>query len=152
MKTLDKKTTKALRSLIIINNDRFEGYQEAEKLVKDSDLKTLFSQLSMQSKGFKNELELHLADMEDAPAVEDKTKASGKLFRGWMEIKDNLAGNNRKAVLSSCEFGEDAAKKAYEDVLDDAEDISNQILDLVHSQKNELKKAHDHIKMLRDNA
>lgn len=151
MKTIDKKTTKALRSLIIINNDRHDGYKDAEKEAKDSDLKVLFSQLSTQSEGFRRELELHLADMEDAPAV-DATKTSGKIFRGWMEVKNNLAGNNRKAVLSSCEFGEDAAKKAYEDVLKDPEGLPNNTLDLIHRQSNELQKAHEHIKMLRDNA
>jgi len=151
MKTIDKKATKALRELIIINNDRYEGYKLAEQHTKDSDLKTLFTQLSLQSKGFRNELELHLADMEDAPAV-DATKMSGKIYRGWMDIKDNLAANTRKAVLSSCEFGEDEAKKTYESVLKDTEGLSNQMLDLIHRQKNELQKAHDHIKMLRDNA
>jgi uncharacterized protein (TIGR02284 family) len=151
MKTINKETTKAIRSLIIINNDRREGYMEAEKLVKDEDLKTLFLKLSTQSEGFRNELQALLTDLEDAPAP-DSTKASGKVFRTWMDVKDNLAGNNRKAVLSSCEFGEDAAKKEYASVLKDAEGMDPQTLDLIHRQNAELLKAHDRIKSLRDSA
>jgi uncharacterized protein (TIGR02284 family) len=151
MKTLEKQTTKILRSLILINNDRIEGYQEAEKLVDDADLKALFNQFAFQSKNFKNELELYLSEMEDAPAI-DNTTTSGKIFRGWMEIKDNLAGNTRKSVLSSCEFGEDQARKVYELMLEDQDEISNQLFDLIHKQKKELTKVHDQIKMLRDNS
>jgi uncharacterized protein (TIGR02284 family) len=151
MKTIDKKTTKAIRSLIVINNDRVEGYKEAAKLSKDADLITLFNGYSSQSDGFRKELESVLADQEEAPDRDD-TKISGKIYRRWMDVKDNAAGNNRKAVLSSCEFGEDAAKKEYESVLKDSDEIAGEVLDLINRQFSEIKKAHDKIKTMRDSA
>jgi uncharacterized protein (TIGR02284 family) len=152
MKTIDEKTTKALRKLIIINNDRVEGYKDAAKHAEDADLKALFEKYSLQSKKFQNEIEMMIPDMSDDVPGGDKTKDSGKLFRTWMEIKDNLAPNNRKAVLSSCEFGEDAAKREYDRVLDDTEDISPEALTLIRRQRADLQAAHDHIKAMRDSA
>jgi uncharacterized protein (TIGR02284 family) len=151
MKTIDKKSTKAVRALIVINNDRIKGYADAADHANDSDLKTLFMEYSKQSEQFRMELEKLLDDSQDAPAP-DSTKVSGKIYRGWMEIKDNLAANNRKAVLASCEFGEDAAKKAYEDVLNDTEDLSNEVFEVVNRQSGEIWKAHDKIKAMRDSA
>jgi len=152
MKTIDEKTTKALRKLIIINNDRYVGYQDAKKLAEDGDLKILFEKYSLQSKKFGNEIEMVIPDFSDDVPDGDDTKASGKLFRTWMEIKDNLAPNNRKAVLSSCEFGEDAAKREYKSVLDDSEDISTEALEIIRRQYAELQAAHDNIKSMRDSA
>jgi uncharacterized protein (TIGR02284 family) len=152
MKTIDEKTTKALRKLIIINNDRFEGYQDAKNHADDGDLKILFEKYSLQSKKFGNEIEMMIPDLSDDVPDSDDTKASGKLFRAWMEIKDNLAPNNRKAVLSSCEFGEDAAKREYDRVLEDAEDISPEALAMIHRHRAELQAAHDEIKAMRDSA
>lgn len=152
MKTIDEKTTKALRRLVIINNDRFEGYQDAAKHAEDSDLKTLFEKYSLQSKKFGNEIEMIIPDLSDDTPTSEETKNSGKLFRTWMEIKDNLAPNNRKAVLASCEFGEDAAKKEYDRVLEDTEDIDPEAVTLIRRQRTELQEAHDKIKAMRDSA
>ncbi|MEO5642275.1 MAG: PA2169 family four-helix-bundle protein [Bacteroidia bacterium] len=152
MKTIDEKTTKALRKLIVINNDRTIGYQDAKKHAEDEDLKLLFEKYSLQSKKFANEIEMMIPDLSDDVPGGDETKNSGKLFRTWMEIKDNLAPNNRKAVLSSCEFGEDHAKKEYDGVLEDSEDVSSEALELVRRQRSELQVAHDNIKSMRDSA
>jgi hypothetical protein len=32
-----------------------------------------------------------------------------------MDVKVSFSGNDRQAILESCEFGEDAAQKAYKD-------------------------------------
>lgn len=152
MKTIDEKTTKALRQLIIINNDRVIGYQDAKKHAEDADLKLLFEKYSLQSKKFANEIEMMIPDLSDDVPGGDETKNTGKLFRAWMEVKDNLAPNNRKAVLSSCEFGEDHAKKEYDKVLEDSEDVSTEALELIRRQRSELQAAHDNIKSMRDSA
>jgi uncharacterized protein (TIGR02284 family) len=149
--TADKKTTKALQQLIIINNDRYEGYMLAAEHAKEIELKNLFNRFSMQSKQFSNELKALLPDMEDAPK-EDETKVSGKIYRGWMELKDKLAANDRKAVLASCEFGEDSAKRNYDDVLKDSEEIAPEVLQVIRRQREEIQKGHDTVKSMRDTA
>jgi uncharacterized protein (TIGR02284 family) len=37
------------------------------------------------------------------------TTTSGKLFRVWMDIKSAMTGSDRKAIINSCEYGEEAA-------------------------------------------
>jgi len=69
-----------------------------------------------------------------------------------MDLKAAVTSNDRKAILSSCEFGEDAAKKHYQDALEHSEDIAHEALEIVRKQSAELQKAHDRIKALRDAA
>lgn len=151
METITEKTTNALNDLIIINNDRYEGYKKAIEQVEDADLKELFSQYSIQSKANNVELRTLVPASEDTPD-RDETRISGKFYRVWMDVKNALASNNRKEVLSSCEYGEDVAKKAYEDVLADRVELSSDAVANIQRQYDELLHAHNQVKALRDNA
>ena len=42
---------------------------------------------------------------------------SGKIYRTWMDVKAAFARKERLSVLEACEFGEDAAQRAYEAAL-----------------------------------
>ena len=42
METITEKASKELKELIIINNDRYEGYRTAIEETEDIDLKVLF--------------------------------------------------------------------------------------------------------------
>ena len=66
-----------------------------------------------------------------------------------MDIKSALTGRDRKAILSSCVFGEDVAKDTYKSVMDDNE-LSSDLQGIVRKQYNELLSAHNEIKHLRD--
>lgn len=151
MKTVSEKKAKALSELVIINNDRYEGYKKAAEETTDSDLKALFTKFSTQSKGFSSELRSLIPFTEEAPD-RDETTVSGKFYRAWMDVKSALTAKDRKAILSSCEFGEDVAKKTYDDVLDKPEDIPSDVLSLIKKQRSELQQGHDTVKALRDSA
>ena len=49
--------------------------------------------------------------------IEKGTTNSGKIYRAWMDVKAAFTGHDRKAILASCEFGEDAAQAAYKTAL-----------------------------------
>jgi uncharacterized protein (TIGR02284 family) len=151
METLTEKTVTALNALIIINNDRYEGYKTASEETDDVDLKLLFTRFSTQSKRFSNELQKMIPFTEERPD-KDETTVSGKFYRVWMDIKAALTAKDRKGILASCEFGEDVAKKTYDEVLDHPEDINSDLLSLIRKQRNELQEGHDHVKSLRDSA
>lgn len=151
MQTITEKTTDALSDLIIINNDRYEGYQKATEQTSDIDLKALFEKFSLESKRFNSELRGLLPTYEEAPK-RDETRISGKFYRAWMDIKNALTSNDRKSILSSCEYGEDVAKRAYEDALKDRESMSSDVVILVQKQYDQLLDAHNTIKSLRDSA
>lgn len=151
METTPKKTASTLNDLIIINNDRYEGYQKAMEQTKDSDLKTLFSKYSVQSKANNAALRLLVPASEDTPE-RDETRLSGKFYRAWMDVKNALDSNNRKEVLSSCEYGEDVAKKAYENALADRATLPSDAVATIQKQFDEILHAHDEVRALRDSA
>ncbi|MDQ3047364.1 MAG: PA2169 family four-helix-bundle protein [Bacteroidota bacterium] len=149
METVSEKTTKALSALVIINNDRFEGYKRAAEETTDADLQTIFTKFCLQSKGYGEELRKHIPFTNEAPD-RDETTLSGKFYRAWMDVKAALTEKNRKTILNSCEFGEDVAKKTYDEVLEHSEDIPGDLLAIIRTQRSEIQQGHDTVKSLRD--
>lgn len=147
---INEKTTEVLNDLIRINNDRVEGYEKAEKETdnKDADLRSLFSTMAAESRQYVSELNRHVAGAGSEPA--DGTTVSGKIYRAWMDVKATFSGKDRKAILASCEYGEDAAQKAYDAALASDADLPADIRQLIVDQKQNLKKSHDQIKAMRD--
>jgi uncharacterized protein (TIGR02284 family) len=141
--------TEILNDLIEINNDRIAGYQKAieELHVEDSDLKSLFVEMVRQSHRHKAALVQEVQVLGAEPETGSTT--SGKIYRTWMDIKAIFTGHDRETVLNNCEFGEDAAQKAYKMALD-TEALSANLRSLISNQKSELKASHDEIKALRD--
>ena len=138
-----------LNDLVEITNDRITGYQKAieELHVEDTDLKNLFVEMIRQSHRHKAALVQELQVMGVEP--DTGTTTSGKIYRAWMDIKAVFTGHDRETVLKNCEFGEDAAQKAYKTALE-SEGLSANIRSLISDQKMELKASHDEIKSLRD--
>ena len=141
--------SETLRDLIRINNDRVTGYSKAATQTDEQELQSLFSQLAQQSRQFGNELRSLIRD--DEKNVTDETTAAGKIYRTWMDVKATFGGDDRKGVLASCEFGEDAAQRAYRDALGD-DDLSPDVRATIEDQKTVLLQAHDRVKMMRDAA
>jgi hypothetical protein len=127
-----KATITILNDLIEINNDRIKGYEKAIGELKDGDqdLKALFSGMIDDSREARNALGVEVqvlgADMEPADT-----------------------GHNRHTVLSNCEFGEDAAQKAYKIALED-EHLPAYLRQMIEQQKQKFKGSHDEIKALRN--
>jgi uncharacterized protein (TIGR02284 family) len=149
MKT-NEKTYEMLNDLVQINNDRVAGYEKAAKetQVEDADLRSLFVSMAADSRSYANELSQHLALSSEDPA--QGTTLKGKIYRAWMDVKATFSGKGRKAILASCEYGEDAAQKAYNDALSSDAEIPTEIRQLIMDQKTKLKKSHDKIKQMRD--
>ena len=147
---VNEKTSEVLNDLITINNDRIEGYNRAEKETdaKDADLQSLFRQMSAESRSYVTDLSKYVAAAGEEPT--DDTKMSGKIYRAWMDVKATFTGKDRKAILASCEFGEDAAQKAYDSALSSDAELPTEVRQLIMDQKSSLKKSHDRIKALRD--
>jgi uncharacterized protein (TIGR02284 family) len=152
METLTSKEAAAvLDDLIKINNDRIEGYEKALKDLKpeDNDLQLVFLKAIDQSRNIRMVLGREIQTLgEDIPTG---TSGGGAIHRAWLELKATFTGHNRHAILASCEYGEDAAQKAYESALK-SEHLPEYLSRIVLEEKGELKEIHDHIKSLRDRA
>jgi uncharacterized protein (TIGR02284 family) len=144
-----EKTIEVLNTLITINNDRIEGYETAAKETEEQDLKTLFAQFSSTSQKCKSELITEVSNLGGTAA--EGTLITGKFFRVWMDVKAALTGQDRKAILNSCEYGEDAAKETYEKALEnDLENLNAEQQAMIKTQLALLVADHDKVKVMRD--
>ena len=139
-----------LNDLIQINNDRIEGYERAADEARDIDvdLRAVFSRMAEESRKYAAELTQEVVKLGGDPAT--GTTASGKIYRVWMDVKATFTGHDRQSVLASCEFGEDAAQKAYDLALKSDAPLTIDIRQLIVNQKASLKTSHDLIKKYRD--
>ena len=141
----------ALNSLITINNDRYEGYTTAAKESKDMDLDKQFFESAGKSKMYAGKLAQYVRELGGEPS--EGTTNSGKLYRIWMDVKAAIVAKDRAAILSSCEFGEDAALKAYEEVKENTDlQFPADYIATINSQEMEIRLDHDRIKAMRDAA
>ena len=146
---LNEKQIDLLNELVEINNDRIEGYDRASKETEESELKQLFAQLIQTSLRCKTELVNEVLKGGGKPL--EGTTTSGKFFRAWMDVKAALLGKDRKVILSSCEFGEDAALRTYERILGHAGEFGPEHKAMISNQLSFIRADHDKIKRLRDN-
>ena len=147
---LNENTVEVLNDLIEINNDRIAGYNRAAKETEseDMDLKAIFNRMADESRQYIAELTQEVVKLGGKP--ETGTTNSGKIYRAWMDVKTTFTGNDRKSILASCEFGEDAAQKAYDAALTTDEELPSDVRQLIANQKASLKTSHDVIKKYRD--
>ena len=146
----NEKLIEALNGLIEINNDRVNGYEKAIEETKDLDvdLKAIFSGMASESRKYSGELTKTVAEVGGTPS--DGTTNSGKVYRVWMDIKTLFTGHTRQSLLELCEFGEDAAQKAYTAALASDAEMSADIRQLITGQPAQLKTSHDINKKYRD--
>lgn len=143
-----QKAIEVLNDLIQINNDRITGYERALKELKgDDDLRDLFTGFIDQSRNLRNALGTEVETL--GARMDDGTTASGKIYRAWMDVKALFTGKDRQTVLDNCEYGEDAAQKAYKEALK-TENLPAYLFALINRQKEDLRRSHDEVKSLRD--
>ncbi|MGZ3767101.1 MAG: ferritin-like domain-containing protein [Mucilaginibacter sp.] len=145
------KTIEILNDLILINNDRIEGYEKALKEVEESrehlELQPLFLRLIDDSRRYRVELGTEIAAL--GKDLVTGTSLPGKLHRAWMSVKETFTGNDIHSLLEECETGEDAIKRAYRDALDEGV-LASYIREMLMNHQDELMEAHEEIKSLRD--
>ena len=146
----NKDLIEVLNDLIRINHDRTDGYHKAVEELKptDIDLKTMFTNMANTSVQYANALAAEVRNLGGSPAS-DSTQ-SGKLYRVWMDIRSGISARDRKSVLALCEFGEDAALKAYNLALESDAEIPADVRQVIMEQKTALQSSHDVVKRYRD--
>ncbi len=145
----DYKPLTVLQNLIVINNERLEGYDNATKETDVSVLKVLFSRLTETSIQCREELCREVYKLGGTPPV--GTTEIGDFDKAWHQIRSALGSNDHKALLDSCYIEEFMAYKSYEYALRYYQDhITSQHLSLFSKQKEMLKEDQLKVKNLRD--
>ena len=116
--SLDQKLIGSLGHLVTIGVDGEEGYQKAAEMVSNKNLLAQFEQLStarnIQAEAIRNYMSDHGVEK---PAHEGGF--GGTLHRAWLDVKGTLSNRSDSVSISSCLTGDEAAVKAYQEVLDE---------------------------------
>jgi len=142
-----KNTIDTVNDLIEMCEDGHEGFREAAEGTSNNDLKTLFATYSNERAAYASNLKDIVRGLGAEP--EHSGSLSAALHRGWMDIKAAVIGNDDAAILNECERGEDSAKKAYKEALE--QELPDYVRQAVQTQYEGVLGAHDRIKTLRDN-
>jgi uncharacterized protein (TIGR02284 family) len=142
----NKEMERVLLDVIENLEDGQKGFAEIGSELKDEHLKRFFLAESLKRASFRADLEaeLHRAGMAD---VKESGTASGLAHRIWAEVKSKLGGGDH-TLLETAEQGEDAAKKAYKDALE--QDLPLPIRQLLTEQQSHVISAHDFVRDHRD--
>ena len=137
---------RALHSLIATLQDSQKGFSEIGEQLKDETLKRFFLAESLKRANFRAELENELHRLGEHDVKESGTTA-GAIHRVWGDLKAKLGGGDH-TLLESAEQGEDEAKKAYKDALE--QDLPLPIRQLLSEQQAHILTSHDFVKSHRD--
>ena len=145
-KLTNKEIEDTLRSVIQSLIDGQEGFQKIGDELKDPTLKRYFAAESLKRASFRGDLEsmLHTEGVHD---VKESGTVSSALHRAWGDIKAKLGGGDH-ALLETAEQGEDAAKKAYKEALDN--ELPLPVHQLLSTQYAHIQESHDYVKAARD--
>ncbi len=144
--TSNKEMERVLLNVIEVLHDGQKGFAEIGEHLKDETIKRYFLAESLKRANFAGELEneLHRAGMAD---VKEPGSVSGTLHRVWGDIKAKLGGGDH-TLIATAEQGEDEAKKAYKDALE--QDLPLPIRQLLAEQQSHIVSSHDFVRDTRD--
>jgi uncharacterized protein (TIGR02284 family) len=138
---------KAVRTVIEVLHDGEKGFSSLSAELKEPRAKVFFMEESATRGKFATELETALGTVKGKEVSEGGT-ATGTLHRTWGELKAKLGGSDH-TLLETAEQGEDAAKKAYEEVLK-LSDIPASMRALLQEQQAHILQSHNAVKAMRD--
>ena len=133
-----------LHHLIDVCKDGERGFRTAADHVSDKTLKSLFTDLATERKGFAEALLPHLQRLGGPPDAEGTS--AGRFHRQWMVLKGYVPGRHDHHIVAEAERGEQAALDAYEDALNGM--LPPTATELVEMQRDAIVTAVDRIRTL----
>jgi uncharacterized protein (TIGR02284 family) len=134
----------SVKTVIEVLHDGHEGLAKIGEHLEDPRAKAFFTEEAQTRAKFEHELK-HAAGVA---TEEIGGTAAGGIHRAWGDFKAHLGGGDH-TLLDTAEQGEDAAKKAYKEALED-QDIHSSIREVLVRQQSHIAASHDKVKALRD--
>ena len=138
---------KAIRNLISVLRDGEKGFADIGEHIKDTEYKAFFMAESRVRGSYASELERTVNRVTDADVHETGTIA-GTVHRVFGDMKAHLGASDH-SLLETAEQGEDVAKKAYKEALEDTS-VSDTVRALIAQQSEHVNQSHDKVRALRD--
>ena len=145
-----KEIISTINGLIETLKDGQEGFRQASEAVKDTQLKSLFNEFSLQRARFAGELQNEAISLGEHDP-EKTSSTAGAMHRAWINLKSAITSADDHAILAECERGEDSAVAEFKKAMEE-EELSAPIRETISRQYADVKRAHDRIRELRDAA
>ncbi len=136
-------TNELVKTVIQVLNDGARGFADIGEHLKSPELKTFFVQEAQTRAQFAHEVQAAAGVSEDVGGT-----TAGTVHRVWGDLKANLGGGDH-TLLETAEQGEDAAKKAYKEALEDT-GLDSNVRTVLSRQQPHIHTSHDKVKSYRD--
>lgn len=141
----------ALKTLILINNDRKMHLRQISSFLHESDIKFYIENQIHQSEEFHRHL-INLAEEFKFPEFNQyETTLSGKLYHLWIAIKSAITKMNIDGILANCIFCEQASVKAYNEISVAYKSVNKSLLKIVEVQLQKVNESINKLEFIRDN-
>ncbi len=137
-----------LNDLIRIVEDSHEAYRQAAESLEDEDLKALFNDLAAQRGAIVREVQRLVAEQGGAPDMGGTMM--GGAHRFFLDLKANVLGHDREAILAEVQRGESECVRAYEEAL--AKELPLPIIAVAVQHLDRIRADHDRMTLLRGTA
>jgi uncharacterized protein (TIGR02284 family) len=138
----NSEVEEVLKSVINSLEDGQKGMADIGEHLKNDALKRFFLAESLKRANFRGELEneLHRHGLHD---VHETGTVAGALHRKWGDLKAKLGGGDL-TLLETAEQGEDEAKRAYKDALE--QELPLPLRELLSEQQRHINASHDYVR------
>ena len=137
-----------LNDLIRIVEDSHEAYRQAAESLEDEELKALFNDLAAQRGAIVQEVQRLVAEQGGAPDMGGTMM--GGAHRFFLDLKANVLGHDREAILAEVQRGESECVRAYEEAL--AKELPLPITAVAVQHLDRIRADHDRMTLLRGTA
>ena len=140
------EVVRVLKSVVNALGDSQKGFGELAEHLKTPALKEFFAAESLRRASYRGELEseLHRAGVKD---LDEPGTTVGAIHRMWGDLKAKVISGDHE-ILVTAEQGEDVAKKAYADALE--QPLPLPIKQILVSQQAHVIASHNFIRDTRD--
>jgi uncharacterized protein (TIGR02284 family) len=144
----DRDVIGCLNDLIETCKDGEYGFRASAEQAKSESLRQALNARAVECQHAADQLQRHVVDLGGKP--EASGSAAGAMHRGWVAVRAKLSTYDDLAVLEEVERGEDVALKSYREALD--HELPQPVRALVESQYEGVKRNHDQMRRMRDQA
>jgi uncharacterized protein (TIGR02284 family) len=142
----ERDVISTLNTLIETCRDGEEGFRKAAENVKDGSIKSIFNEIGRERAQLADELAQEVQRLGGTP--ESGGSVSGAMHRGWMNVKETLAGRDDTSIVAEAERGEDVAVETYKKALE--QPLPPPVESIVRRQFSHVQEAHDRVRALEE--
>jgi uncharacterized protein (TIGR02284 family) len=144
--TMTKEELSAtLNHLVEAAKNSEKTYRTAAEDVRFAEYNVLFKSYAQQRGSFVRTLQEKVRLLGGDP--EQSGTTSGKLHRGWIELKSIATGQDEGAILNEIALSEEATLETYDDILQ-KKDLPDDLRSVLSEQQRHIREVYDRVKAL----